>query len=479
MKQKGEEKIIKNVTEKYLKEETKKYSIKEGVAASIMSGSGGSYMTPYALAIGANNAQIGLLSSIPSLLANLSQLFTAKAIEKYSRKKIIVLGVFLQALMWIPMIAVGYLFFYKNLNHGLSATLLIAFFTLYSLFGSFLSPAWNSMMKDNIANKEEGKYFGRRNRINGAVSLIVFMGSGVLLNHLTQINLFVGFFILFAISFLSRMTSGFLITKHYDPKLKLEKGYYFSFFQFVKRIPESNFGKFTVFIGLIVLATNIASPFFTVYMLKDLQFSYATWMLIVVSGSVSSLMFMPLWGKFADKFGNLKVLRFTGAFIFLIPLLWLFLPFLGRINPMFVVVFLLAEEFFSNFIWSGFNLCTTNFIYDAVTRERLALCVAYFNIFNGAGVFIGATLGGLVSSMNFNFFGLNPLLFIFLLSGLVRLAVYIFMISKIREVREVEKYRKGALKKEIEQMFIPAIHSRFNNFQPYGHHTIMAHDLFK
>lgn len=52
-----------------------------------MDGAGSRYITPYALAIGANNTQIGLLTSIPSLLGNLSQLFTSKIIEKTSRKK--------------------------------------------------------------------------------------------------------------------------------------------------------------------------------------------------------------------------------------------------------------------------------------------------------------------------------------------------------------------------------------------------------
>jgi len=68
------------LNEAELKEKTKKMSIREGIASSVMDGSGGRYITPYALAIGASNAQIGLLTSIPSLLGNLSQLFTAKAI---------------------------------------------------------------------------------------------------------------------------------------------------------------------------------------------------------------------------------------------------------------------------------------------------------------------------------------------------------------------------------------------------------------
>src|SRR4030042_5141750 len=100
----------KQPSEEQLREKTKKLSVREGVAGGVMDGAGSRYITPYALALGANNTQISLLTSVPSLLGNLLQLLTSKAIEKFSRKKIIAAGVFLQALMWLPMIGVGYFF---------------------------------------------------------------------------------------------------------------------------------------------------------------------------------------------------------------------------------------------------------------------------------------------------------------------------------------------------------------------------------
>jgi hypothetical protein len=122
-------------------------------------------------------------------------------------------------------------------------------------------------------------------------------------------------------------------------------------------------------------------------------------------------------------------------------------------------------EFISNLIWAGFNLCYVNFIYDAVTRQRLALCIAYFNILNGIGVFIGASLGALMASINLSFFGLNPLLFVFLLSGVVRFIVYITMMPKIKEVREVQKYEKGEIRKEISKVFTPFRFMRLSHHQ--------------
>jgi len=446
---------MKKRQEEELKSKTKQLSVKEGITYGVMDGAGFRYITPYALAIGANNAQIGFLTSIPSLLGNFSQLFTSKAIEKYSRKKIIAFGVFLQALMWIPIILVGYLFFNENINHGLSANLLIVFYTLMIIFGAFLSPAWNSLIRDIVCNKC-GEYFGRRNKIIVAIAVGVMLVSGLVLNYFEKINyLFIGFAILFAVAFVSRMISVFLIRKHYEPKLKLEKGYYFSFIQFIKRIPQSNFGKFSVFIALVTFGVSIASPFFTVYMLKDLNFDYFTWVLVIVANSASHFIFMPIWGKFADKFGNFKVLYWTGVLIALIPFSWFLTIFTAKISLTAVLIHLLITEFFSGFVWSGFNLSAVNFIYDAVSRQKLALCVAYYNILSGVGVFLGASLGGIVSSLNINFFGIiTPILFIFILSGIARFLSYL-MIFKIKEVREVAKYKDGEFGKEVKQMLSP------------------------
>jgi MFS family permease len=438
-----------------LKEETKKLSVKEGIASGIMDGAGVKYISPYALALGASNVQIGFLTSIPTLLGNFSQLLTYKAIEKFPRKKVIAVGVFLQALMWIPIIFLGYLFFFKGINHGFSATLLILFYTLFTIFGSFISPAWNSLMKDDV-DKDRGKYFGNRSRIIDFIGLIVMLVCGFILNYFSGINLFFGFLILFGIAFFSRMISAYLFNKHYEPKLKLEKGYYFSLWQFIKKVPESNFGKFTVGVALIHLGTYIASPFFSVYLLKELNLDYFIWTLIVVFNIFGTLMFVPLWGEFADNYGNLKVVKWTGLLIPLIPLLWFLTLFVIKINFVIVIIYLIAIEIFSGFVWAGFNLCARNFIYDAVTREKLALCISYYNILSGITVFIGATIGGIIASMDFNLFGIGPILFIFLLSALMRFLFYFVLMPKVKEVRGVKEYQDGEFGRELREVLTPA-----------------------
>ncbi|MBM3247794.1 MFS transporter, partial [Candidatus Pacearchaeota archaeon] len=213
------------LNEEELKEKTKKISIKDGSAYAVSDGLGIRYISPYALALGANNTQIGLLTSLPSLLGNFSQLFTHKALERMSRRKVIFYGALFQALMWIPVILLGLMFFVFNVKSGITPTLLILVYSLLILSASFYGPAWNSLMRDVVTEKS-GHYFGVRNRIIGIVALISFLVGGFILDYFNGTKVFIGFIILFFIAFVARMISAFLILKKYEPKITYEKEYY-------------------------------------------------------------------------------------------------------------------------------------------------------------------------------------------------------------------------------------------------------------
>ena len=387
----------KKVSEQKEIERTKKISITEGNFSSLQTGCGTNNIIPYALILGQGNPQLnnflGLLTSLPSLLGNLSQLFTYKLMEKYSRKKIISFFVLLQALMWIGIIATGTFFLFLQLNSTISLSLLVLFYSLLIFFGAFAGPAWVSLMKD-LVTTDKGKYFGKRNKINGFVSLFSFLIAGLIINYLDKPYVLYGFFLVFVIALFGRTMSSFLFTKHYYPELKLEKDYYFSFIQFAKKMPYNNFGKFTIFVALFTLTVSIASPFFTMYTLNDLHLSYIQWTIIVITNALTTLIFMPLWGKFADKYGNLKVMKLTGAVVPIFPLLYASTAYIS-ISNFHLFLLVCSFEFLSGLIWAGFNLCASNFIYDAVTRQRTTICSAYYGLVNGIGVFIGATIGGI------------------------------------------------------------------------------------
>jgi len=288
-------------------------------------------------------------------------------------------------------------------------------------------PAWFSLMGDITTEKTRGKYFSKRNRIHGTIAITSTVLAALWLDFTETWNLvIIGFLVLFSIASISRYISYYYFRKHYVPKIRLEKGYHFSFWKFLRKAPRNNFGKFVIYIALMNFTFNLAGPFFAVYLLSDLGMNYLWFTLVVVSAGFFSVIFVPMWGRFADKYGNVELMKITGLMTVLIPLLWTLSP-----NPLYLI---LVPQLIAGLALSGFGLSSSNFIYDAVTVQKRAIIVAYYGMLNGVAIFIGAGLGGLFSQyVEIPF--MKTFFLLFILSGALRLLVYIVMIPKIKEVR--------------------------------------------
>ena len=421
---------LKELTIKEKKEKSLKHSIKDGCGWATMVGFGENYISPFAIALNATNQQIALLASIPQLLSSLFQLIAAKITDLVkNRKKIILYGVLIQALIWLPLFYIP--FITKNIYF------LIAFVSVYFIAGSFGAPAWNSWMGELVEEDKRGKYFGFRNKIMGFFTVVSISLAGFILSKFKQVNVFYGFGIIFMIGLIARAFSTFYIKKMYEPQYIVEKKDYFSFVDFVKKMRKTNYGIFVLFMFFLRFSVFVAGPFFAVYMLRDLNFSYMTYTIVTVTATIITFITMTYWGKYADRFGNRNILTITSYLVPLAPILWLF-----STN----IVYLIFIQIFTGFIWAGFELSAANFIFDTVKPKNRAKCVSYYNVFNGLGMFFGSMVGGaLALKLVKPSFLMSSLQLLFLISGILRLFVVLYFIPKIKEVRVIQHMPEGEL----------------------------------
>jgi len=400
-----------------------RYSILDGSAYAAMLGLTQNFIAPLALALKATTQQIGLLTSIPSLMMALSQLSAPTLSEKAgSRKAFILPVVFLHALMWLPILLVPFVM------PGDKVWWLITFVTISTVLGAMANPAWGSMMADLVPERIRGRYFAARGRIASLITLIfAFAAGGVL--EIIKPNVFLGFALLFGGAMIFRLVSYIFLAKMYEVPPAHNVGTKERLTDMVRGIASSNLGRFSVFVALLSLVTNIASPFFSVYLLRDLQFNYITYVILTSIGSLTGLVFITYWGKRTDRAGNVMIIKITAFLIPLVPLLWLVSK-----NPFYIGF----AQTFSSFAWAGFNLASTNFVYDAAPSEGRTQRLALYNAMNGIAVFIGATSGGFLANRLPALLGFN-LLALFTLSGILRFVVVILFIRRIREVRHVPK----------------------------------------
>jgi MFS family permease len=400
--------------------ESLRVSFKDGVFASIMSGVTDQYFVPFALALGSTAQQVGWVGGLPQFFGALSQLFAVQAVYRIGgRLQLLVGTVSIQAtlLLLIALLAL------VDLPHRVA--LFLVLLVLFVVNGALTGTAWGSLMTEYIPMRKRGRYFGWRNRILGFVHVGSMVAAGLLLYWTEAFSPVLGFFIIFAVGALARFVSAVFIARMRDVPQKRDPAADFTFFRFLARFRHSNFVKFVAFAAALTFASYLAAPFFAFFMLRDLQFSYLTYMVLQVISTVAGLIALPLWGRHADAVGNARVLRLSGFFACMIPLFWL----VSR-----NVVYLAWVQMFAGFVWSGFTLCATNFIYDAVTPQKRVRCISYFQVLNGGAIFLGASLGGFLAAKLPPLQG-YPILSLFLLSAVLRLAVYFALFNRFREVR--------------------------------------------
>jgi MFS family permease len=395
-------------------------SFKDGICAAFMAGVTDQYATPLALFLGATVQQVGWITAMPHLFSSLSQFFAVRVIYWVGgRVKLLVRLVFFQASL-VLCIAV-----FPWLNIPYRVELLLVMLVLSALCGGLAGPAWGSLMSDYVPSSKRGRYFGWRNRTVSGVTLGSVVASGWILYSFRDASYGAAFCILFSLAALARYLSGYFLKQMDEPPHRRDPASDFTFLMFVARFRESNFLKFVVFSASLTFATYLSAPFFTVFMLRDLQLSSLTYMALQVCSAFASLVALPLWGRHADLVGNVRVLRLSSFFAALIPILWLFSHDLA---------YLMLIQIWGGFSWSGVTLSAANFIYDAVTPQKRIRCIAYFNVINGVALFLGSSLGGFLASRLPPVFGYK-LLSLFALSCFCRLFFYLLLSRSFREVR--------------------------------------------
>ncbi|GBE20542.1 major Facilitator Superfamily protein [archaeon BMS3Abin17] len=417
--------------EKELRHKARRLNIKEGILWTFGDSLGYNYISPFAIAVNASNSLVAMISSLVGLISPLGQIIGSNLMEKHSRKKIFLKTRFFSSLTWIPLIIIAILF-YKGIIVNLLPLAVLLFFSFYVALSSILIPAWFSWAGDIVDKKYRGRWFAKRNLFTGIFTLILAVLAAVFLDYFKKQGwIMFGFGILFLLTFMTRFATLKIIKKEYEPKIKIKKRDYFSFWNFLIKAPKTNFGRFAIFRLFLSMANMVSFSVLAIYLLRFLGFSYTSYTLIILSHLFFSLFFIRLWGVISDIYGNYKVLCITSMLIPIIPILLI-------LNTS--VLYLISTGVVRGFAWSGFSLSERNFVYDNVEKSKRGLATSYYNMMGGIGIFLGAGIGAiLIRYLKTSF--IEPIILIFIIGAIARMIVVFIGMTKIKEVRKTEKLR--------------------------------------
>lgn len=403
-----------------------RYSFADGVFSCVTAALVEIFAIPAIIALGARSVWIGLLTGVAALASAAAQIHSPRIIAgASSRRDHVVRYVQLQALACLVFAAV----FAWPLDRRAALVLAVAAFAGYSMAQSVSSAAWASWMADIVPPSSRGKYFSWRGRWMTLIYGSLALGVGVMLRLVWGEDKAAVPWAVFAAMFLvagvARFGASRCLARQFEPppreRIPAED---FTYRQFLGKLGRSNFANFTVALAVFYGAANLTGPFLQIYVLRDLDYGYLSFVILPLASMTAKVATIRFWGRLADRWGNMLVIRVCTLIISFVPLVYLGTPRYW----LFVVGWVLGGA-----AWAGMDIATFNYVMDAATPRRRVRCFAYLNATQGAGVALFMLAGGPVSEMLPPLFGYR-MQSLFLLSIALRLAAAVVLVSFVREV---------------------------------------------
>jgi len=273
----------------------------EGASFAI---TGGAILTGFALMLGANEFHLGLMSALLALSA-IGQMVAAWLIGRVRRRKRLTVGVFLVSrLMWVFLGALWFLPIPPPFKLPVFLGVLFVSNFIVNIGGN----TWLSWMTDLVPPEQRGRYWGKRNTINGLFCMAAGYGGSWLLDWMSALHLRAeAFALLFGLAAFWSCTALTVMSLQWEPPLRGEKPTPILKL-FGTPFHDVRFRRVLLFSVLWSAVTSVASPFFGAHMITNLHMSYSTIALYSVVGGLIAAASQPLWGRLMDRTGCRPVL---------------------------------------------------------------------------------------------------------------------------------------------------------------------------
>jgi MFS family permease len=355
----------------------------EGALHAVMVGVAESYLGAFAVELGHGPRQLALLSTLPLLAGASVQLFSPLFCALLgSRKRLALMGALGQTASLAALFAIA-------TSQTRSVTPLLAAQLGFWISGGAMAPAWNAWMANLTLHTHRPRYFARRSALNQLALLLAFGSAGYALHH-AGARVLHCYVLLFSVAFMARLASVAALVAQVDlePPRRL-------------RIAEARIAERTrsawhasdfqvaAYLGTLAFGTHLAAPFFTPYMLRELELDYKSFALLSATSILAKALTFPVCHTLAERVGLERLLRAAGLGVALTPLLWACSVNFGV---------LLFAHVLGGVVWAAVEYASYQLLLDSSPPDLTAEFFSLANCLTGIAQVSSAFLGGLILS---------------------------------------------------------------------------------
>lgn len=378
----------------------------------------GVFITGFGLALGASQVQIGILAALPTL-GNVAQIVGSYFIERTGQRKSLCLATtFIARVIWFAILALPLVLL--RVSAGVLVWWVVLLLATSSGLAAIGGVAWLSWMKDLVPNGRRADFLSRRNQIGTGLALSLSIVAALFLDwwELHRPGSLAGFAIVFGFAAVCGLAAIHFLRSTPDARMPDRRGH--EPFRQLITLPfrDANFRRLVVFYAFWSLGVNVASPFFNVFMLRELDRPFWFVTLVNTLAGVASLVTNRFWVRLSSQFGNKPIVFLATLGNAFFPFCWIFID---RASAWWLVPVHLTGMFNSVVV-----LGPNNIMFKLAPDRNASAYLAVFNAVVGPAAALAPVLGGLLASAlvsvqwHIGPVVLDGMKFVFLLSFLLR-----------------------------------------------------------
>ncbi len=373
-------------------EDTKRWYLGNGIAAQVMETLAiGTFLTAFALHLGASNAFIGLIAAVP-YLASLGQLLGIVLVERYRNRRLIsviagftgrvaLIGLPAAALIGDPVFALPVLFVSICLRYGM---------------GAIVGCCWNAWIRDLIDDSERGKLMGRRLMYMTAMGMLASVAASGFIDlwpSWSGQDIRYAYVLIFSGAVISGFVGIYCMTRMSEPRMPPAEGPLNLKVRLLEPFKDENFRKLMFFLAAWNFAANLAAPFFTVHMLTRLGLDLFPVTILAMCSQIANMIVLRSFGRIADRMSNKAVLVVAAPLFIACTFAWIFTT---ATDARWAVLAILASvHVLTGIATAGVSIATTNIAMKLAPHGNSTSYLATNSLVSSVSAGMAPMIGGL------------------------------------------------------------------------------------
>jgi MFS family permease len=369
-----------------------KISIYHGMVSTIAINLAGNFYPIFAISIlGATNYQVGLISSLPPLIALLMTVPAAILLNRLeAQKKTVAMAVLCARLFFMLLIGVVYT------ASPYQAWAFLIIIALMNVPATVSNIGWQTLISGMINDERRGSFFSDRNRLLTIAGMISTLIIGIIMKN--QTSNATAYQWLFFAALLFGLLEVFFLLKHKETVQSVintkKSSMDWSIFK------DHGYKWFLIAALCFNFTWQMSWGIFNIYHVRIAEATILWISIFSVACQLVQIFTFPLWKKWAEEKSNTLMLVWAALGMALVP----FLTILST-----NLFYLTCVQALSGFFISGVVLLLFNLLLEQSPAETRTYCITTYNVLLSFVAFIAPQIGillleglGLQTSMQLN-----------------------------------------------------------------------------